>query len=104
MIYNDDELRGLQAPPLIDDKFCIHTYRQWMTVNKLWPWMMNYDNYKAHLDKTSKPLSDNMYVRYDQLNIRLSMLKHWFESVEQAIKLGYEIEEHVIKDYESRIK
>ncbi|MNQ55265.1 hypothetical protein D3C85_693530 [compost metagenome] len=101
-IFNDDQLRGLTAPPLVDDKFCVSTYKQWKTVNKLWPWDMTYDQYRQWLDSTAKLLSDNPFIRADQLRIRLSMLKHWFDAIEQAIKDGREVSEEVIADFNNR--
>lgn len=96
------DLKGLKAPPLVDGKFCIHTYREWMTVNKYWPWQMTFDQYKQWLDDHSKPKSDNLFVRLDQDQIRLSNLKHWFFSVQQAFNSGLQVSLVVLEDYNTR--
>lgn len=98
-----EHLKGLDKPPLVDGGFCIETYRQWKTVNKLWPWDMTYEQWRAWNGKTSKPLSDNIYVRADQQLIRLSNLKYWFEAIAGRIKQGYEIDPIILEDYENRI-
>lgn len=102
MIYSDEELKGLEKPPLVDGKFCLSTYRRWKTVNKLWPWDMTYEQWRDWNEKTSTPLSDNIYVRADQQLIRLSNLKHWFEAIEGRIRQGYEIDPVVLADYKAR--
>lgn len=102
MTYSDDDLVGLEKPPLVDGEFCISTYRQWKTVNKLWPWDMTYEQWRAWNDKTSKPLSDNIYIRADQQLIRLSNLKHWFDAIAGRIRQGYEIHPVIIEDYKNR--
>lgn len=104
MIYSDDELMGLEKPPLVGGEFCIFTYRQWKSINKLWPWDMTYEQWRAWNDKHSPALSDNAHVRADQQLIRLSNLKHWFDAIACRISEGYDVNLEVLADYNNRIK
>ena len=104
MTYTDEDLKGLDSSPLVNGKFCISTYNQWKTVNKLWPWNMTYDQWRDWNEKTSTPLSDNIYVRAEQQLTRLSNLKHWFYAIGERIKLGYEIDPVILEDYKNRTK
>jgi len=104
MIYSDEDLKGLDSPPLINGKFCISTYNQWKTVNKLWPWNMTYEQWKQWNEKHSPALSDNVYVRADQQMVRLSTLRHWFDAIGERIKQGYEIDPVILEDYKNRTK
>lgn len=97
-----NSLKGLEKPPLADDKFCVHSYHKWMDDNQYWPWQMTFNKYKDWLDARSKPLSDNVFTRLDQQELRLTNLKHWFFSVEQAIKSGKNVSQEVIEDYNKR--
>lgn len=101
MKYSDEDLKGLSAPPLINGQFCIHTFRQWRTVNKLWPWEMTFEQWRDWNDNTMK-LSDNPYVRADQETIRLTNLMHWFHAIEERIRQGGEIDPIVLADYKAR--
>lgn len=104
MIYSDEDLKGLDSPPLVNGKFCISTYKQWKTVNKLWPWNMTYEQWKQWNEKHSPALSDNVYVRADQQMVRLSNLRHWFDAIGERIKQGYEIDPVILEDYKNRTK
>ena len=97
------ELKGLQAPPLVDGKFDIGMYRQWMTVNEYWPWMLLYADYREYLYNTSRPLSEDVFVRVDQMSIRMTQLKHWFDCIKIRIERGEVVPDKVLKDYQERL-
>ena len=99
----NSKLKGLNAPPLVDGRFCIDTYREWMTVNNKWPWKMKYDDYKKHLDKDNMTTGGPLWETYNRNLARLCRLKEWFYQVGRAIDCGYDVPEEVIKDYKRRM-
>ena len=102
MTYTDEQLTGMEKCPLVNDAFCIDTFRRWKTINKLWPWDMTYEEWKQWNDKHSPALSDNVYVRVDQQLVRLSNLRHWFDAIARRISDGHDIETRVLEDYKAR--
>jgi len=97
-----ESFKGLESPPLVNGQFCVHTYHKWMGDNQYWPYQMTFTQYKEWLDARAKPLSDNVFVRLDQQDLRLTNLKHWFFSVSQAISSGKDVSSEVIEDYNKR--
>lgn len=93
--YSEEQLKGLESPPLIDGEFCIHTYRSWRTVNRLWPWDMTFEEWKAREQNTKKKHGYDVY---------LAQLKHWFDAVKMRMESGEIVERKIIEDYMERTK
>lgn len=93
MIYSDEQLKGLEKPPLVNGEFSIDVWRQWATVNKKHAYQMTFNQWKEYQQKNKK----------DPL-LYLTELKHWFYAVERRIEEGLDIDEQVLQDYLERSK
>ena len=92
MIYTDDELIGLEKPPLIDGKFSPAVYYQWALVNKRHPWQMLYVDWR---DMQS-------HLKLRDYGLYLTMLNHWFTRIECELEKGNVIEDIIYQDYLAR--
>lgn len=92
MQYTDEQLRGLEKPPLVNGSFCVQVWNQWATVNKKHPWLMLYTDWQ----KQCEPLKQKDYSLY------LNELSYWFRSIEYLLEEGEILEDIIYADYLAR--
>lgn len=95
MYYTDDDLIGLESPPLVNGEFSVCLWARWRSVNKLRPTDMTYDKWKEY--------NNSRYNNWSP-EIKLSQLAHWFDAVKSALQSGESLGQNVVEDYNKRAK